>query len=200
MAYLNKDDLDPDPFKQFDQWYRAVEESGAPQWDAMTLATASPDARPSARVVLLKSFDHNGFVFFTNYDSRKSSELKQNPIAALLFWWPTSDKQIRVEGKVGFVTENESDEYFATRPREKQIGAWASNQSQVIEGREPLEERVAELEQQYQGKAVPRPPYWGGFRLVPSQFEFWLGQPDRLHDRIRYHRERGRWVIERLSP
>src|SRR5687768_9333651 len=166
----------------------------------MMLATSSPDARPSARVVLLKSFDHNGFVFFTNYDSRKSSELKQNPFAALLFWWPTSDKQIRIEGKVVFVTEKESDDYFATRPRGKQIGAWASNQSQVIEGRDTLNERVAELEQQYQGKEVPRPPYWGGFRLVPNQFEFWLGQPDRLHDRIRYQRERGRWTIERLSP
>lgn len=201
MPLLLESDLDPDPFAQFDRWYRHAAASGLPLWDGMAVSTATRTARPSSRVMLLKGFDQRGFVFFTNYQSRKSAELNENPFAALLFWWPTLDRQIRIEGGTEPVTARESDEYFATRPRGSQLGAWASNQSEVIPDRDTLVRRLEEVERKYAGKAVPRPSYWGGFRLKPEVFEFWQNQTERLHDRLRYRRGRdGEWIIERLAP
>jgi pyridoxamine 5'-phosphate oxidase len=167
----------------------------------MTLATATPDGRPSARVVLLRGHDENGFVFFTNYGARKGDELATNPRAALVFYWPEIDRQIRIEGRVERATPQESDAYFQSRPRGSQLGAWASPQSEVIASREVLEARLHEVEARYPEGPVPRPPFWGGFRVVPDSIEFWQEGPSRLHDRLRYVRlASGGWRLERLSP
>lgn len=166
----------------------------------MTLATATRDGHPSARMVLLKGFDARGFVFYTNYESRKGGELEQNPQAALVFFWVELERQVRVEGRVERAAPAESDAYFASRPLGSQIGAWASAQSRVIAGREPLERRTAELEDEYAGREVPRPSQWGGYRVVPHVIEFWQGRPSRLHDRLRYRQKDGGWIVERLSP
>ncbi|MEW5987436.1 MAG: pyridoxamine 5'-phosphate oxidase [Chloroflexota bacterium] len=198
---LLETDVDPDPVVQFGRWFDDTQRAHLPEPTAMTLATATPDGRPSARLVLLKGFDQDGFVFYTNYGSRKGQELGDNPWAALVFWWPELSRQVRIEGRVERVSAAESDAYFQTRPRGNQLGAWASHQSQVISGREGLDERVAELAAQYQGRDIPRPSYWGGYRLHPHQVEFWQGRPNRLHDRLRYRRDdQGQWLIERLSP
>ncbi|WP_437661481.1 pyridoxamine 5'-phosphate oxidase [Sorangium sp. So ce1182] len=167
---------------------------------AMTLATADASGRPSARMVLLKGIDDRGFVFFTNYGSRKAVELEANPFAALCIHWAKAAEQIRVEGRVERVTEAESDAYFATRPRGSQIGAWASRQSAPLPSRERLVERVREIEARFEGRPVPRPEFWGGYRVVPERIELWRGQESRLHDRVVYHRDGGGWRVERLYP
>lgn len=197
---LSETDVDPDPLRQFQCWFDQAVEAGLIEPNAMTLATATPDGRPSARMVLLKGVDGGGFVFFTNYESRKGVELIANPWAALVFYWPELERQVRIEGSVERITPEESDAYFASRPNGSRIGAWASRQSSVIGSRAELEQRVAELEQFYAGCEVPRPPFWGGFRVIPDVIEFWQGRPNRLHDRLRYRRDSSQWIIERLSP
>jgi pyridoxamine 5'-phosphate oxidase len=197
---LTEGELDPDPIRQFHRWFEAATLSEIPEPNAMVLATAAADGRPSARIVLLRGYDERGFVFFTNYDSRKGRELAANPHAALVFHWHDLERQVRVEGPVAQVTLEESDAYFQSRPASSRLGAWASRQSEVIAGREILEARVRALELQYADGPIPRPEHWGGYRVVPTVLEFWQGRPSRLHDRLRYTRGEGGWLIERLAP
>ncbi|MDQ4068446.1 MAG: pyridoxamine 5'-phosphate oxidase [Actinomycetota bacterium] len=193
MSALSEDDLDPDPIRQFRAWH---DDAGSPP--EVALATASPDGVPSARMVLLKGVDDRGFAFFTNYGSAKARDLAANPRAALLFHWQPG-RQVRVTGVVSAVSDAECDAYWAGRPRGSQLGAWASRQSEVIESRAELEARLAEVAARFPGD-VPRPPFWGGYRLSPREIEFWHHRDDRLHDRLRYRRLEDGWVIERLSP
>ena len=193
--------VDPDPFVTFAAWYQAAHEAELYEPNGMTLATVGADGRPSARVVLLRLMDNRGFCFFTNYESRKGQELAANPYAALLFWWGRLERQVRIEGQVEKLTSAESDAYYHSRPKGSRLGAWVSAQSQPIPNRQVLEERLAALEQEYADHEPPRPPYWGGYRVVPAMFEFWQGGPHRLHDRLRYTRQEGGiWIIERLAP
>jgi pyridoxamine 5'-phosphate oxidase len=196
---LSEAEAGDDPLELFRRWFADADAAGQHEPNAMTLATATPDGRPSARIVLLKIADERGLAFFTNYESRKGRELTNNPVAALVFYWPVCERQVRVEGTVEIVSEAESDDYFATRPVNSRLGAWASEQSGVIESRAELERRHRELMAKY-GEQVPRPPHWGGYRVVPTVWEFWQGRPSRLHDRIRFRKADGRWVRERLSP
>jgi pyridoxamine 5'-phosphate oxidase len=189
-----------DPFDLFRQWYAEAEAAGQPLPGAMTLSTVGPDGAPASRMVLLSSFDRRGFVFHTNYQSRKGMDLSAEPRAALLLWWHATNRQIRVEGTVSRTLPDESDAYFAGRPRGSQIGAWASDQSRPLPDREALERRVEELAKRYAGGPVPRPPHWGGFRVVPASFEFWTGRDDRLHDRVRYRRSAEGWTASELYP
>lgn len=189
-----------DPFVQFRAWMAAAMDGGVPTANAMTLATVDDKGRPSARVVLLKELDERGFTFYTNYQSRKGRELAGHPLAALLFFWESQHRQVRVEGTVEQVSAAESDAYFAVRPRGSQISATVSPQSQVVEHREELERAVAALEERLAGAAPPRPASWGGYRVIPEWFEFWQGQENRLHDRVQYRREGELWVRERLAP
>jgi pyridoxamine 5'-phosphate oxidase len=184
------------------EFLNAAERAKAHQVDTVpaTLATADAEGRPSARIVLVRSIDERGFGFFTNYESRKGRELIANPFAALCFHWIALDEQIRVEGRAARMEPEESDAYFNGRPRGSQLGAWASIQSRVLHAREDLEVKYREIEAQYEGKSVSRPPFWGGFRIVPHRIEFWYGRPDRLHDRIRYERDGDTWRIDRLYP
>ena len=184
------------------EFLNAIERAAARQVDTapVALATADAEGRPSVRMVLLRGADERGFVFHTNYNSRKAGELAANPHAALCFHWPTLEEQIRVEGRIERLPSSESDAYFATRPRGSQLGAWASEQSMVLPSRESLEEQYRAIERQFEGSPVPRPPFWGGFRLVPARIEFWFGRPDRLHDRLSYTREADGWRIQRLYP
>ena len=199
MPALTEDTLERDPIAQFAKWYEEARAVIRPRPDAMALATAV-GGRVSARMVLLKDFDAAGFVFYTNYRSRKAGELARNSRASLLFYWGSLERQVRIEGRVGKVSRGDSDEYFATRPRGSQLGAWASPQSETIPGRAALDQRLAAAAARYAGE-VPRPPYWGGYRLAAGAIEFWQGREDRLHDRILYRRARnGRWTIERLAP
>jgi pyridoxamine 5'-phosphate oxidase len=189
-----------DPVERFREWFREAEQAGVEVPEAMGLATAGAEGAPSARMVLLKSADEDGFVFYSGYVSRKAGELEQNPRAALLFYWRPLGKQIRVEGPVQRISEAESAAYFATRPRESQLAAWASRQSRPLASRAELERRYAELEHEYEGREVPLPPHWGGYRLRPETIEFWQHRENRLHDRIRYTRAREGWSAELLSP
>jgi pyridoxamine 5'-phosphate oxidase len=197
---LHEQEIDRDPINQFKRWFDDAVASGMKLPEAMTLATATREGRSSARVVLLKSVDTDGFVFYTNYRSAKARDLETNPQAALVFYWSQFDRQVRVEGTVERVSAEESQDYFKTRPRESQIGAWASPQSDVIENREALAARVTELEQLYCDREIECPEHWGGYRVRPTRIEFWKGRLGRLHDRIVYERERGSWKISRLAP
>jgi pyridoxamine 5'-phosphate oxidase len=197
---LSEADLAGDPFSQFGIWLAEALEAQLPEPNAMTLATADGAGRPSARIVLLRGFDAAGFVWYTNYESRKGRELSDNPYAALVFYWPQLERQVRIEGPVAVLEPSQSDAYFSSRPRGSRLGAWASPQSQVIAERALLDARLAEVAQRFPAEELPRPPFWGGFRLAPEVVEFWQGRPSRLHDRLRYRKEGEIWLVERLAP
>ena len=198
---LSVSDVNPNPFIQFKQWFDQALTAQLPEPNAMTVATVTPDGKPRARMVLLKGFDERGFVFYTNYNSQKGQELAQNPQASLVFWWAELERQVRICGRTEKASESESDEYFYSRPLNSRLGAWASNQSEVIESREVLERRLQEFKSKYENEEIPRPPHWGGLRVIPTEIEFWQGRPSRLHDRLLYSRlDNHTWKIERLSP
>ncbi|NDC77455.1 MAG: pyridoxamine 5'-phosphate oxidase [Chitinophagia bacterium] len=200
MQSLSESDTDPHPLRQFDRWWDEALQSGIDEVNAMTLSTVSEQGKPSSRIVLLKGCDDRGFVFYTNYRSRKGLELETNPHASLLFFWKELERQIRIEGICSKVSPEESDAYYASRPEGSRIGAWASPQSQVIESRDTLKESFRHMEERL-GGVVHRPDYWGGYRLNPNCMEFWQGRPNRLHDRIRYRlTEEGEWSRCRLAP
>ncbi|HEX4795448.1 MAG TPA: pyridoxamine 5'-phosphate oxidase [Humisphaera sp.] len=199
-ASLDEDQVDPDPIRQFVTWLNEAIAAKVNEPNAMTLATCKPDGQPSARMVLLKIVNADGFAFFTNYDSQKGHQLAQNPRAALVFFWPELERQVRIEGTISRTSEHESDEYFGARPPDARIGAVVSSQSAVIESREVLERRKRELDRQFPTGDVARPAYWGGYRLMPTRLEFWQGRPSRLHDRVEYVCEQQKWLIRRLAP
>lgn len=198
---LDEDSTDANPFRQFEQWLNEAIAHPFREPNAMALATSMPDGTPSVRMVLLRQWDERGFVFYTNCESQKGRELAVNPKASLVFWWDALERQVRIGGTVERVADSEADAYFQSRPRGHQLGAWVSQQSQVIESRARLETKLKSLEAQFAGQPVPRPPYWSGFRVIPEVIEFWQGRENRLHDRLRYTRQPdGNWLIERLQP
>lgn len=198
---LSERDVDPDPVRQFEKWIHQAQNAGLIEPNAMALATSTPDGRPSVRMVLLKAVDQNGFVFFTDYRSRKGEELAANPHASLCFWWDALQRQVRVEGSVARASVDESTAYFKSRPHGSRIGAWASVQSAMLNARDALEREVLRFMEKFpEGTDVPLPHHWGGFRLTPETVEFWQGRPSRLHDRIVYRRHPDGWNIGRLSP
>jgi pyridoxamine 5'-phosphate oxidase len=199
-ASFDEDDLASEPHLQFARWFADAERRGVPEPEAASLATAALDGRPSVRFVLVKKVDVRGFVFYTNLESAKGEDLAANPRAALAFRWWALERQVRVAGRVVLVPDEESDDYFSSRPRGAQIGAWASAQSRVLLGRGQLEAAVMAFEERFRGVPVPRPSWWGGYRVIPEDVEFWQGRPDRLHDRLRYRRAGATWAIQRLSP
>lgn len=192
--------VDKDPVIQFESWFKEAIEAKIYDPNAFVLSTTTKQGRPSSRVLLLRGFGADGFVFYTNYNSKKGKDILSNPYVSMLFFWPDLERQVRIEGVVEKHDAKASDEYFASRPYESQIGAWASNQSHVIHDRKWLDERVEELTKKYQGKTVDRPPHWGGFIIKPHTFEFWQGRPNRLHDRLQYNLDNGNWGLSRLSP
>ncbi|RQR30600.1 pyridoxamine 5'-phosphate oxidase [Burkholderia sp. Bp9143] len=201
-ASLDEADAAPDPFAQFDRWFKEALAAKLPEPNTMTLATVGDNGRPSARIVLIKGVDERGFVFFTNYESRKGRDLAAHPHAALLFYWIELERQVRIEGRIEKTSADESDRYFASRPLGSRIGAWASEQSAVIDSRATLEAREKDVAERY-GENPPRPAHWGGYRVVPDAIEFWQGRPSRLHDRLLYTRDAAAasgWTISRLSP
>jgi pyridoxamine 5'-phosphate oxidase len=200
LATLNESDVDADPIRQFERWYGEAQAANVNEPSAMTLATADRNGTPSARVVLLKDVDQLGFTFYTDFRSRKAADLAENPRVALVFLWKEMERQVRVSGLAVRVSDSESAEYFATRPRGSQLGAWASTQSRVLGSRDVLEAALGAATVKFEDGPVPLPPHWGGFRVTPSEIEFWQGRASRLHDRLRYRREDDRWVMERLSP
>jgi len=193
-------DVDPDPIVQFHAWFEETLTADLHEPNAMIVATATTEGRPSARTVLLKGYDQRGFVFYTNYEGRKAGELEANPACALLFYWGELERQVRIEGHANRLSDDESDAYFTSRPRGSRLGAWASEQSRPVEDRSVLEERVRALEAEYESREVPRPPFWGGYRVEPEVIEFWQGRENRLHDRLVYQRTGGGWRVERLQP
>ena len=198
---LRRRDLDPDPIKQFSNWFTAAIEAEIRDVNATSLATAGHDGKPTVRIVLLKGFDSDGFVFFTNYESEKGLQLEANPYAALAFYWIELDRQIRISGRAERTSREESERYFRSRPVGSQLGAWASRQSEVLDARRVLDARMAEMTERFAGKPTPLPPHWGGYRVKPDVMEFWQGRPNRLHDRFRYRlQSAGSWLIERLAP
>ncbi len=201
MLILREEDMDPDPIRQLGIWLDEALQSEVLEVNAMALATATPEGRPSVRIVLLRGLDQRGLSFFTNYESRKAREIEANPFGSMVFFWHEVERQVRVEGRIERVSADESDRYFESRPAGSKLGAWSSPQSQVIAGRDALEAQFHELEDRYPDGTIPRPPNWGGYRLIPDSVEFWQGRPNRLHDRLRYRRvsENG-WLIERLAP
>ncbi len=200
-APLLETDLDKSPFAQFARWFAEAKQRQPEMYESMTVSTCGSDGIVSSRMSLLKGVDDHGFVFYTNYNSRKGVQISENPRVSLCFYWPALERQVRVEGVAVKITAEDSDAYFATRPRGSQLGAWASNQSSVIPGRGDLDQRFRELEANYRDRPVPRPPHWGGYRVIPIEIEFWQGRSDRLHDRFVYRlREPKDWIIERLSP
>jgi pyridoxamine 5'-phosphate oxidase len=191
---------DPNPFRQFELWFEQALAAQLLEPNAMTLATVTAEGKPDARIVLLKGFDDRGFVFYTNFRSHKGQQLAANPYAALVFLWGDLERQVRIVGSVEKATNEEADSYFYSRPLGSRLGAWASTQSEVVPSREHLLERMTEFESQYQDREIPRPDHWGGFRVIPTEFEFWQGRPSRLHDRLRYRLQNGEWGIDRLAP
>jgi pyridoxamine 5'-phosphate oxidase len=200
LAGLTEKDLAREPFRQFEKWFQEAEAAKIAEPNAMTLCTATREGRPSARTVLLKGVDGRGFVFYTNYESRKGRELHENPNATLLFPWVILERQVIIEGTVTKVPREESESYFHSRPRASQLAAWVSPQSTVITGRTVLEDSMKMLDQKYAGREVPLPPHWGGWRLAPETVEFWQGRRSRLHDRLRYRRDKDGWLVERIAP
>ncbi|MFM9020059.1 MAG: pyridoxamine 5'-phosphate oxidase [Sediminibacterium sp.] len=201
LQTLDEAGVATDPIQQFGVWWQEALQSEIVEVNAMTLATANEQGVPSARIVLLKGYDERGFVFFSNYESKKAGDLQVNPVASLVFFWKELERQVRISGRVEKVTELESDQYFQSRPEGSRIGAWASPQSTVISSRGVIEEKVIALQASFEGKEIPRPLHWGGYRVVPSKIEFWQGRSNRLHDRIQYTiQSNGNWVIERLAP
>lgn len=197
---LSEGGLARDPRVQFQRWLDEALAADAREPTAMTLATVDPSGAPDARIVLLKGVDPDGFVFYTDYRSAKGRQLASEPRAALVFFWAELERQVRITGRVGRVTPEETDAYFRSRPRGSRIGAWASEQSRVLPDRKTLDDRVLEVARGFPGEDIPTPPHWGGFRLVPDTVEFWQGRPDRLHDRLRYRKDGAEWVVERLAP
>jgi pyridoxamine 5'-phosphate oxidase len=200
QAGLLETDVTWDPFQQFQLWFEQAVAANLLEPNAMTIATVTAEGKPSARIVLLKGFDEHGFVFYTNYHSQKGVELQQCPYAALVFLWGDLERQVRIEGKVELVPIEEATAYFHSRPASSQLGAWASDQSRVIADRSILETRLQQLETEYVDREIPKPAHWGGFRVVPTEIEFWQGRPSRLHDRLRYQLVDGAWKIDRLAP
>jgi pyridoxamine 5'-phosphate oxidase len=200
LTELNESTVLDDPFKQFSEWMEEAVKSNIIDPNAMILATSNKDSIPSVRVVLLKGFDNEGFIFYTNYNSKKGKNLVENPNASALFFWKELERQIRISGRVNKISQKESEEYFHSRPRESQLAALASNQSEVIPGRDFLEKKFNEFKEEYHDKEIPLPPHWGGFKLFADSFEFWQGRENRLHDRISYLKEDNAWQIVRLAP
>lgn len=198
---LSETKVNSNPFLQFKKWFDQTLSADILEPNAMTVATTTTEGKPSARMVLLKDFDERGFVFYTNYNSQKAQELAENPQAALVFWWAELQRQVRIYGRVEKILDPESDKYFYSRPLNSRLGAWASNQSEVIESREVLEKRLQELKDKYKNQDIPRPLHWGGIRVIPTEIEFWQGRSSRLHDRLLYTKNvDDSWKIERLSP